>query len=72
MMPTSGVSDDSLCQELLDPDTLKIVLRGVTLGPRLGCLRECLRGLWDDDWATQYLVSAVQVINHTRAEPGSS
>ena len=67
MMPSSGdVLDDSLCRELLDhPDTMRIVLRGVTLGSRLGCLQECLRALCDDDWAAGQLVSAVQVIHHS-------
>ena len=67
MMPSSGsggVLDDSLRRELLDPpDTMRIVLRGVTLGSRLGCLQECLNTLCQDDWASSQLVSAVQVIN---------
>ena len=65
MMPSSGgILDDSLCRELLDPpDTMRIVLRGVTLGSRLGCLQEGLHSLCQDDWASSQLVSAVQVIN---------
>ena len=68
MVPSSGVVlDDGLCRELFDhPDTIRIVLRGVTLGSRLGCLQECLRALCKDDWAAKELVSAVQVINHSQ------